>query len=112
MSPTRLPEPDQEVLAGSSAIIKDLEQIVAPDAVISDEESRSTPNSGYVSNLDDLLLEPPLIAWNRLARIAFAHTHGQRRLGLGPHERLPRLGCRFAKRRTGKLLRGDSLPAG
>jgi glycolate oxidase len=42
MSPTRLPEPDQEVLAGSSAIIKALEQIVTPDAVISDEEGRRT----------------------------------------------------------------------
>jgi glycolate oxidase len=40
MSPTRLPEPDQEVLAGSSVIIKALEQIVTPDAVISDEEGR------------------------------------------------------------------------
>ncbi|MEE9587628.1 MAG: FAD-binding protein, partial [Hyphomicrobiaceae bacterium] len=40
MSPTSLPEPDQEVLARSSAIIKDLEQLVAPDAVISDEEGR------------------------------------------------------------------------
>jgi glycolate oxidase len=40
MSLTRLPEPDQEVLARASAIIKDLEQLVAPDAVISDEEGR------------------------------------------------------------------------
>jgi glycolate oxidase len=40
MSLTSLPEPDQEVLARASAIIKDLEQLVAPDAVISDEEGR------------------------------------------------------------------------
>ncbi|MGI9404057.1 MAG: FAD-linked oxidase C-terminal domain-containing protein, partial [Hyphomicrobium sp.] len=40
MSPTSLPEPDQGVLERSSAIIKDLEQLVAPDAVISDEEGR------------------------------------------------------------------------
>ena len=40
MSLTSLPEPDKEVLARSSAIIKDLEQILAPDAVISDEEGR------------------------------------------------------------------------
>jgi len=40
MSLTNLPEPDREVLARSSAIIKDLEQLVAPEAVISDEEGR------------------------------------------------------------------------
>jgi len=40
MSLTSLPEPDKEVLARSSAIIKDLEQLLAPDAVISDEEGR------------------------------------------------------------------------
>lgn len=40
MSLTRLPEPDQEVLARASTIIKDLERLVAPDAVISDEEGR------------------------------------------------------------------------
>ena len=40
MTLTNLPEPDQEVVARSSTIIKDLEQLVARDAVISDEEGR------------------------------------------------------------------------
>jgi glycolate oxidase len=40
MTLTSLPEPDQEVLARSSTIIKELEQLVARDAVISDEEGR------------------------------------------------------------------------
>ena len=40
MTLTSLPKPDQEVLARSSTIIKDLEQLVARDAVISDEEGR------------------------------------------------------------------------
>jgi glycolate oxidase len=40
MSLSRLPEPDREVLARSGAIIKDLEQLIGPDAVISEEEGR------------------------------------------------------------------------
>jgi glycolate oxidase len=40
MTLTKLPEPDQEVLARSGTIIKDIEQLVSRDAVISDEEGR------------------------------------------------------------------------
>jgi glycolate oxidase len=42
MSLSRLPEPDQGVLARSGAIIKDLEQLIGAEAVISDEEGRRT----------------------------------------------------------------------
>jgi glycolate oxidase len=42
MSLSRLPEPDQGVLARSGAIIKDLEQLIGAGAVISDEEGRRT----------------------------------------------------------------------
>ncbi len=40
MSLSRLPEPDREVLARSGTIIKDLEQLIGADAVISEEEGR------------------------------------------------------------------------
>jgi glycolate dehydrogenase FAD-linked subunit len=40
MSLSRLPEPDQDVLARSGAIIKDLEQLVGAAGVISEEEGR------------------------------------------------------------------------
>ncbi len=42
MSLSRLPEPDQGVLARSGAIIKDLEQLIGAEGVISDEEGRRT----------------------------------------------------------------------
>jgi len=42
MSLSRLPEPDRDVLARSAAIIKDLEQLIGADAVISEEEGRRT----------------------------------------------------------------------
>jgi glycolate oxidase len=42
MSLSRLPEPDQGVLARSSAIVKDLEQLIGAEAVISDAEGRRT----------------------------------------------------------------------
>jgi glycolate oxidase len=40
MSLSRLPEPDRGVLARSGAIVKDLEQLIGPEAVISEEEGR------------------------------------------------------------------------
>ncbi|HEX9881935.1 MAG TPA: FAD-binding protein, partial [Hyphomicrobium sp.] len=40
MSLSRLPEPDRDVLARSGAIIKELEQLLGADAVISEEEGR------------------------------------------------------------------------
>ena len=40
MTLSRLPEPDRGVLARSGAIIKDLEQLIGPEAVISDEDGR------------------------------------------------------------------------
>ena len=40
MSLSRLPEPDRDVLARSAAIIKDLEQLIGADSVISEEEGR------------------------------------------------------------------------
>jgi glycolate oxidase len=40
MSLSRLPEPDRGVLARSGAIIKDLEQLIGLEAVISEEEGR------------------------------------------------------------------------
>ena len=40
MSLSRLPEPDASVLARSGAIIKELEQLLGADAVISEEEGR------------------------------------------------------------------------
>ena len=40
MSLSRLPEPDASVLARSGAIVKELEQLLGADAVISDEEGR------------------------------------------------------------------------
>jgi glycolate dehydrogenase FAD-linked subunit len=42
MSLSRLLEPDRDVLARSGAIIKDLEQLIGADAVISEEEGRRT----------------------------------------------------------------------
>jgi glycolate oxidase len=42
MSLLRLPDPDQEVLARAASIIKDLEQLIGADAVISEEEGRRT----------------------------------------------------------------------
>lgn len=40
MSLSRLPEPDRGVLARAGAIVKDLEQLIGADAVISEEEGR------------------------------------------------------------------------
>lgn len=40
MTLSRLPEPDEEVLSQRNAIIKDLEQLVGAETVISDEEGR------------------------------------------------------------------------
>ncbi len=40
MSLSRLPEPDRDVLARAGAIIKDLEKLVGPEAVISEVEGR------------------------------------------------------------------------
>ena len=40
MSLSRLPEPDRDVVARSAAIIKDLEQLIGADAVISEVEGR------------------------------------------------------------------------
>ena len=40
MSLSRLPEPDRGVLARSGAIVKDLEQLIGREAVISDEDGR------------------------------------------------------------------------
>src|SRR3990167_7067204 len=40
MSLSRLPDPDPGVLARSGAIVKDLEQLIGPEAVISEEEGR------------------------------------------------------------------------
>jgi glycolate oxidase len=40
MSLSRLPEPDRDVLVRSGAIIKELEQLLGADAVISEEEGR------------------------------------------------------------------------
>ncbi len=40
MSLSKLPEPDRDVLARAGAIIKDLEQLLGVDAVISEEEGR------------------------------------------------------------------------
>jgi glycolate oxidase len=42
MSLTRLPDPDQGVLARSKEIVADLEKLIGADAVISDEEGRRT----------------------------------------------------------------------
>jgi len=42
MSLTRLPDPDQDVLARSGEIVADLEKLIGADAVISDEEGRRT----------------------------------------------------------------------
>jgi glycolate dehydrogenase FAD-linked subunit len=40
MTLSRMPEPDRDVLARSRAIVKDLEQLIGAQAVISDEEGR------------------------------------------------------------------------
>ncbi len=42
MSLAKMPEPDRGVIARSSAIVQDLEQLIGADAVISDEEGRRT----------------------------------------------------------------------
>jgi glycolate oxidase len=97
MSLSRLPEPDQGVLARSGAIIKDLEQLIGAEGVISDEEGRRTFEADALTAYRCLPLAVVLPRTTEEVAKVLKYCHQQR--------------LKVVPRGAGTSLSGGALPA-